>query len=161
MPRSRGTGPRATVEAACPHPLCRAGSPDPAPFGSGRARTTLAKVLEEFGYGVQCSVFEAHLSTQTRPVSEPPRGLSAREGEFSVNLLENPKNLTFPFIYSIINNEDPNAIRAATLGSPTITHKPLCHRGFGDIVREHRVWIKEDTGSCEFSQNLRPKKRLI
>ena len=57
-----------------------------------------------------------------------------------------------------INNEDPNAIRAATLGSPTITHKPLCHRDFGDIVREHRVWIKEDTGSCVFSQNLRQKK---
>ena len=72
--------------AVSPHHPCRAGSPDPAPFGIGRARTTLAKVLEGFGYRVQRSVFEA---TQTRPLSEPPRDLSAREREFSINLLEN------------------------------------------------------------------------
>lgn len=58
-------------------------------IADNRRRNQLAKVLEGFGYRVQRSVFEAHLSTQTRPVSEPPRGLSARKGEFSINLLKN------------------------------------------------------------------------
>ena len=46
---SRGTGPRATVDAACAHHPCRAGSPDPAPFGLWRARTTAVGGIPPFG----------------------------------------------------------------------------------------------------------------
>ena len=66
--------------------------------------------------------------------------------------------MTFPFIYGIINNEDPNAMHAVTLGSPTIAHESLFNTAFGGIVQENRIWVKEDKGSCFFFAEPAPEK---
>ena len=47
--RLRGTGPRATVDVACAHHPCSAGSPDPAVFGLWRSRTTEVGGIPHFG----------------------------------------------------------------------------------------------------------------
>ena len=97
---ARGTGPRDRRWTRCLPVFARPPRRDtyrngvrkhPHDIADNRRRNQLAKLLEGFGYRVQRSVFEARLSTQTRQVSEPPRGLSAQEGEFSFNLLENSK----------------------------------------------------------------------
>ena len=53
--RSRGTGPRATVVVACAHHRCGAGSPEPAPFGIWRSRTTEVGRPPRYGRCGVCS----------------------------------------------------------------------------------------------------------